>query len=174
MVFLVSVKNSGLLFSLLLLVYTAVAVPKTIENMKKLAVLGLMPVATLFLWNRHVEQLFDGGTVSKHAMRLDNFRKVLEGKNAEDLAAIAKVFWRTTFASCNLLIYLLLRRFAVGTVLAYKAFAPLSMRGECRFQPSCSTYMIMAINRYGLVIGITKGIRRILRCKPPNGGVDYP
>jgi putative membrane protein insertion efficiency factor len=73
-----------------------------------------------------------------------------------------------------LLIYLLLRRFAVGTVLAYKAFAPLSMRGECRFQPSCSTYMIMAINRYGLVIGITKGIRRILRCKPPNGGVDYP
>jgi putative membrane protein insertion efficiency factor len=73
-----------------------------------------------------------------------------------------------------LLLYLLLRRFAVGTVLAYKAFAPLSMRGECRFQPSCSTYMIMAINRYGLVIGITKGIRRILRCKPPNGGVDYP
>ena len=73
-----------------------------------------------------------------------------------------------------LLVYLLLRRFAVGTVLAYKAFAPLSMRGECRFEPSCSTYMIMAINRYGLIVGITKGIRRILRCKPPNGGVDYP
>ena len=73
-----------------------------------------------------------------------------------------------------LLVYLLLRRFAIGTVLAYKAFAPLSMRGECRFEPSCSTYMIMAINRYGLIVGITKGILRILRCKPPNGGVDYP
>lgn len=82
---------------------------------------------------------------------------------------------KTTIAVASvLLLYLLLRRFAVGTVLAYKAFAPLSMRGECRFEPSCSTYMIMAINRYGLIVGITKGIRRILRCKPPNGGVDYP
>ena len=73
-----------------------------------------------------------------------------------------------------LLAYVLLRRIAVGAVLAYKAFAPMSIRGECRFEPSCSTYMIMAINKYGLIVGIFKGIRRILRCHPPNGGVDYP
>ena len=59
-------------------------------------------------------------------------------------------------------------------VLAYKAFAPLSLRSRCRFTPTCSTYMIMAINKYGLFIGVGKGIGRVLRCKPPNGGVDYP
>lgn len=70
--------------------------------------------------------------------------------------------------------YVLLKRFAIGAVLAYKAFAPMSVRKQCRYEPSCSSYMIMAINKYGLFVGVYKGIRRILRCKPPNGGVDYP
>ena len=70
--------------------------------------------------------------------------------------------------------YFLLKRFAIGCVLAYKAFAPLEVRARCRFTPTCSTYMIIAIKKYGLIFGVIKGIRRLLRCKPPNGGVDYP
>ena len=70
--------------------------------------------------------------------------------------------------------YFLLKRLIIGVVLLYKAFAPLSVRARCRFTPTCSTYMIMAINKYGLLIGLFKGIRRLLRCKPPNGGEDYP
>ena len=70
--------------------------------------------------------------------------------------------------------YFLLKRIVIGTVLLYKAIAPMSIRKECRFTPSCSSYMIMAINKYGLFIGVYKGIRRILRCHPPNGGTDYP
>jgi len=70
--------------------------------------------------------------------------------------------------------YFLLRRFIIGVVLVYKAFAPIDVRRQCRFTPTCSTYMIMAVKKYGIIIGIIKGIRRILRCKPPNGGVDYP
>ena len=70
--------------------------------------------------------------------------------------------------------YLLLHRFAIGVVLFYKAFAPLEVRQQCRFIPTCSTYMILAIKKYGLIIGVIKGIRRLFRCKPPNGGVDYP
>jgi putative membrane protein insertion efficiency factor len=70
--------------------------------------------------------------------------------------------------------YILVKRFFIGLVLLYKIFAPIEMRDSCRFYPTCSTYMIMAIKKYGLVYGIYKGIRRLLRCKPPNGGVDYP
>lgn len=70
--------------------------------------------------------------------------------------------------------YLILHRFAIGVVLFYKAFAPLETRDRCRFEPTCSTYMILAIKKFGLIIGVIKGIRRILRCKPPNGGIDYP
>jgi putative component of membrane protein insertase Oxa1/YidC/SpoIIIJ protein YidD len=70
--------------------------------------------------------------------------------------------------------YFLAERFCIGLVLFYKVFAPLSVRDKCRFEPTCSTYMIMAINKYGMIIGIVKGVRRLFRCKPPNCGVDYP
>ena len=45
----------------------------------------------------------------------------------------------------------------------------------CRFQPSCSPYMILAIEKYGSVKGFFKGIWRIFRCNPfSKGGEDYP
>ena len=70
--------------------------------------------------------------------------------------------------------YFLLKYHAIGCVLMYKAFAPLEVRDRCRFEPTCSTYMILAIKKYGLFIGAFKGLRRIARCKPPNSGIDYP
>ena len=78
------------------------------------------------------------------------------------------------YVAAGFLSYYPLKRSVIGAVLAYKAFAPMSVRGRCRFVPTCSTYMIMAINKYGLFIGVIKGINRISRCKPPNGGTDYP
>lgn len=78
------------------------------------------------------------------------------------------------YTAAGILSYFPLKRWIIGLVLAYKAFAPMSVRGRCRFIPTCSTYMIMAINKYGLFIGVCKGINRVFRCKPPNGGIDYP
>lgn len=78
------------------------------------------------------------------------------------------------YVAAALLTYYPLKWSAIGAVLCYKAFAPMSVRDRCLFTPTCSTYMIMAICKYGLFIGVVKGIRRILRCKPPNGGIDYP
>lgn len=73
-----------------------------------------------------------------------------------------------------ILSYILTKYFLIGAVLMYKAFAPMSMREQCRFEPTCSTYMIRALQKYGLLIGLIKGIHRIIRCHPPNGGIDYP
>ena len=70
--------------------------------------------------------------------------------------------------------YLPTRYFLIGCVLIYKAFAPMDVRNKCRFTPSCSTYMIMAIKKYGIIIGVFKGVKRLFRCKPPYGGVDFP
>lgn len=42
----------------------------------------------------------------------------------------------------------------------------------CRFEPTCSRYMIEAINRFG-VPGVLLGIARIIRCNPfSKGGYD--
>lgn len=71
-------------------------------------------------------------------------------------------------------LYFVTMRLTIGCVLMYKAYASLEVRGRCRFEPTCSTYMIMAIRKYGLFRGVVKGVKRYRRCKPPNGGVDYP
>ena len=44
---------------------------------------------------------------------------------------------------------------------------------NCKYYPSCSEYMKQAINKYGCVLGILKGIKRILKCNPfSKGGYD--
>ena len=73
-----------------------------------------------------------------------------------------------------LLCIFLLKNFTIGLVLLYKAIAPMSLRNRCRFEPSCSTYMIMALQKYGFFVGVYKGLKRIGRCHPPNGGEDLP
>ena len=37
---------------------------------------------------------------------------------------------------------------------------------SCHFYPTCSNYMIEAINEYGTVKGSYLGFKRILRCHP--------
>jgi len=37
---------------------------------------------------------------------------------------------------------------------------------RCKFMPSCSDYMIMAVEKYGPVKGLCLGVWRILRCNP--------
>ncbi len=45
----------------------------------------------------------------------------------------------------------------------------------CRFEPSCSRYMIGALRKYGVLKGVWKGTGRVLRCHPWHpGGYDPP
>ena len=46
---------------------------------------------------------------------------------------------------------------------------------QCRFHPTCSNYMIGAVEKYGAIRGTVRGLRRISRCHPWHaGGVDLP
>lgn len=43
----------------------------------------------------------------------------------------------------------------------------------CRFYPTCSTYFIQALEKYGFFKGSWLGIKRVTRCHPFNpGGYD--
>lgn len=73
-----------------------------------------------------------------------------------------------------LLILLFLKRILIWCIRFYQRFASSKTRERCRFEPSCSEYMILALQKYGVFRGVQKGVRRLLRCKPPNGGFDLP
>jgi hypothetical protein len=55
----------------------------------------------------------------------------------------------------------------------YKIGLSWLFTGSCRFVPSCSSYAVEAIHKYGGVRGFLMALRRIARCHPFHpGGFD--
>ena len=75
-----------------------------------------------------------------------------------------------------LLLYILFatKRMFICAIKLYQKYAPDSLRNKCRFEPSCSEYMILAIEKYGFIKGVKKGIGRLKRCNVNGGGYDLP
>jgi putative membrane protein insertion efficiency factor len=63
----------------------------------------------------------------------------------------------------------------IGCIRIYQMTLSPLLGDVCRFHPSCSRYMVEALRKYGLVVGLAKGLRRVSRCHPWNpGGYDPP
>ncbi|WP_233497073.1 membrane protein insertion efficiency factor YidD [Lujinxingia litoralis] len=61
----------------------------------------------------------------------------------------------------------------MGFVRLYqRALSPL-LPPMCRYSPTCSSYMMEALRRYGFFKGGFLGLKRLLRCHPLSpGGYD--
>lgn len=63
--------------------------------------------------------------------------------------------------------------FALRVIGIYRRYVSPCLGPHCRFHPTCSSYAIGAIGRYGLAKGGWLALRRILRCHPLHpGGFD--
>ncbi|HXV16749.1 MAG TPA: membrane protein insertion efficiency factor YidD [Gemmatimonadaceae bacterium] len=62
------------------------------------------------------------------------------------------------------------RTVALGLLRFYKRFLSPLLPPMCRFEPTCSMYMMQAIEKYGLLRGGWMGIRRLSRCHVFNPG----
>jgi uncharacterized protein len=65
-----------------------------------------------------------------------------------------------------------MRKAVIAILRLYKRLISPLLPSACRFHPTCSEYMIEAVNKYGLR-GVWMGMRRLLRCHPfHQGGFD--
>lgn len=48
----------------------------------------------------------------------------------------------------------------------YKLVLSPMLPRNCRFYPTCSTYMLIAIREWGVIRGVGLGLARICRCRP--------
>lgn len=63
----------------------------------------------------------------------------------------------------------------VTGVRVYQVTLSPWLGGACRYEPSCSRYFILAVEKHGPWRGSLLGIARILRCHPlRRGGYDPP
>ncbi len=65
-----------------------------------------------------------------------------------------------------------MRAILIWCIRVYQAIAPDEVRLRCVFTPSCSEYAIEALQKYGVIRGVPRIIKRLCRCHPPNGGKD--
>lgn len=72
----------------------------------------------------------------------------------------------------------MLSRLLILGVQFYQKFlsALKPKRVQCRFYPTCSSYAIISIKKYGAISGTKKTINRLSRCRPNNteSCIDYP
>ena len=63
----------------------------------------------------------------------------------------------------------------IGVVRVYQWLISPILGPRCRFDPTCSTYFVESVRKYGVARGSLRGIWRIVRCNPwfP-GGYDPP
>jgi len=55
----------------------------------------------------------------------------------------------------------------------YRKYISPLLGPNCRFYPSCSAYMMEAVERYGAIKGVWIGTKRLVRCNPfSKGGYD--
>lgn len=65
-----------------------------------------------------------------------------------------------------------LRATLIAPIRFYQRFISPMTPPSCRYQPTCSSYTLQAIDEWGAV-GVWMGIKRILRCHPFHpGGYD--
>lgn len=68
---------------------------------------------------------------------------------------------------------MMLKKILIGFVQFYQKFISPMFPPSCRYTPTCSSYMIQSIERFGAIKGTGMGIWRILRCHPfVKGGYD--
>jgi uncharacterized protein len=62
---------------------------------------------------------------------------------------------------------------AIIPIKMYQYLISPLLGNHCRYYPTCSSYTITAIERFGIIKGMWFGIKRISRCHPFHpGGVD--
>jgi putative membrane protein insertion efficiency factor len=66
-----------------------------------------------------------------------------------------------------------MRALVTGALRIYKRWISPLLPSSCRFHPTCSEYMLEAVECYGVARGVWMGVRRLARCHPfHQGGFD--
>lgn len=109
MTFLVTIKNSGILFVCIIGLYLLLCCKgKARKTVKALAAPLFCPLAALLLWKKHVSLVFEKGLSTKHSMSIRNFRMVFGEKSADDLNIIVRSVLDRVFTLSSPALYVLL------------------------------------------------------------------
>lgn len=66
-----------------------------------------------------------------------------------------------------------MRELLIALLRLYKHWISPLLPSACRFHPTCSVYMLEAVDRFGAARGVWLGLKRLAKCHPlHHGGLD--
>lgn len=66
-----------------------------------------------------------------------------------------------------------MRALIVAILRIYKRWLSPVLPSACRFHPTCSEYMMQAVETHGAARGVWMGVKRLAKCHPfHEGGFD--
>lgn len=74
----------------------------------------------------------------------------------------------TTFIIC-----ICAKIYFIFAIMCYQRYAKSSTRLKCCCYPTCSQYAIIALQKYGIIVGSFLAIRHCINCAPP-GTHEFP
>lgn len=67
----------------------------------------------------------------------------------------------------------MMKKFFLGSIRFYQKYISPLKKSCCRFYPTCSSYALSAVEKYGVIKGGWLSVKRILKCHPfHKGGYD--
>ena len=151
-VFLVTVKNSGIFFAAILLIFCVYLIVQS-GNRKMLIcpknILALLsPFIMLFLWKKHVAYAFQSGMTARHSMSLENYEKMFSQKTPEIISQITGSFLERVFAFDNpFFIILIILLVALLFIKLKKVKVPLCCGTVVLM---IGTYLVYQIGNFGM------------------------
>ena len=86
-----------------------------------------------------------------------------------------------SFYTCYVLLifcitgFLCAKAAVIGAIKLYQHYAPDEIRRRCLFKPTCSEYAVLAVKKYGVIVGLVKTYFRLFRrCRGNIYRIDYP
>lgn len=104
--FLMNIKNSGAFFVVVLIGFGLSVCSQALKtdpkpNLKLLFLSIGAPIATEYIWKKHVDLVFNSAALSKHAMSIENYEKIFKGKSAGDIFTIGESLLTRTLSLDN-------------------------------------------------------------------------
>ncbi len=66
-----------------------------------------------------------------------------------------------------------MRALTIAILRIYKRWISPVLPSACRFHPTCSEYMLQAVETHGVARGVWLGLKRLAKCHPfHQGGFD--
>lgn len=72
------------------------------------------------------------------------------------------------------IIYEYLLKLVILPIKIYQFLISPILGNNCRYTPTCSSYMVEALKEWGIFKGLYLGTKRIIRCNPWGGMGDDP